>query len=117
MWARIVEFMLGCWVAIGPFIFQHADGSFFWATDFLFAAAICSLALVSYWHPMRHAHLGIGLVAGAMIAVGRLAGDAPPGPAHQSYIVVGLLLLMFCIVPNQASQPPLTWSRQEPVTS
>lgn len=113
MWARVVEFMLGCWLAVSPFVFQHGDESLLWATDFIAASTIVTLALLSYWAPLRHAHLGSALVGLAMIAFGRFAAGAEPGPALQNYILVGLLLLMFAIVPNHASRPPRTWYPRE----
>ena len=63
MWARVVEMMLGCWLAISPFVFNHGDASVLWAMDFLFASTVIVLALLSYWQPARHAHLGIVVVA------------------------------------------------------
>lgn len=24
MWARVVEVMLGCWLAVSPFVFRHS---------------------------------------------------------------------------------------------
>jgi len=109
MWARVVEFMLGCWLAISPFVFQHGDMSLLWAVDFTTSLLIVHLALFSYWQPTRHAHLATGVIALALIAFGRLAGGMEPGAAYQNYILVGLLLLMFAIVPNHASGPPRNW--------
>ena len=110
MWARVVEFMIGCWLAMSPFIFGHtADDILFWTVDLVAAMLVMTLALISYWPPLRHAHLAVGLVALALILVGRF-GIAPPiPPAGQNYILVGLLLLMFALVPNNASQPPKAW--------
>jgi len=52
MWARVVEFMLGCWLAISPFIFQHpADDLTLWVTDWMAASFVILFALLSYWRP------------------------------------------------------------------
>lgn len=109
MWSRVVEFMLGCWLAVSPFIFQHGDAIELWLFDFATATLVVSLALISYWAPMRHAHLAIAAVAAVMIGFGRLADGWEPGPAYQNHIVVGLLLMMFAIVPNRAETPPASW--------
>lgn len=109
MWARVVEFILGCWLAVSPFVFRHGDTTLFWAADFVAASAVISLALLSYWPPLRHIHLAIAIVAAVMILFGRFASGVAPGPGFQNHIVVGLLLLMFALVPNNASQPPNTW--------
>jgi hypothetical protein len=110
MWARVVEFMLGCWLAISPFVFRHdQDERLLLAMDWGSAALIILFALLSYWAPLRRMHLATLLVAVAMVAVGRLyfAPDLPPGA--QNHIVVGLLLLMFALVPSHSSDPPPAW--------
>lgn len=109
MWSRVVEFMLGCWLAVSPFVFQHGEETMLWLVDFVAASAVIGLALLSYWRPLRHAHLGIVVVAAVIIAFGRIADGVEPGPAYQNYILIGLLLLMFAIVPNNASRPPKLW--------
>lgn len=112
MWARVVEFMLGCWLAVSPFVFRYGpDDSSQLMMDFALATAIATLSLLSYWHPTRHAHLLTSLVALGMIGYGRFATPVPIPPNLQNYILVGLLLLMFAIVPNYASQPPRTGYR------
>lgn len=109
MWSRVVEFMLGCWLAVSPFVFQHGDDAWLWAVDFTAALAVMLLALLSYWRPARHAHLGTALVALALILLGRLSRVGEVAPASQNHILAGLLLLMFSLVPNHASQPPRSW--------
>lgn len=111
MWARVVEVMLGCWLAVSPFVFRHsADDRMLWASDLLSAFVVVVLALVSFWSPMRFAHLAIVVVGFWLIALGFLA-PYPTAPAFQNDIVVGLLLLIFAIVPNEANQPPTPWLR------
>ncbi|MEQ9379476.1 MAG: hypothetical protein RJP95_01335, partial [Pirellulales bacterium] len=109
MWARVVEFMLGCWLAISPFVFGHGEDPMLWIADLTAAFAVMVLALLWYWTPTRHAHFGIAVVAVAMIGYGRFAGGAEVAPALQNHIGIGLLLLMFAIVPNHASSPPRVW--------
>ncbi|MEX0820138.1 MAG: SPW repeat protein [Pirellulaceae bacterium] len=111
MWSRVVEIMLGCWLAVSPFIFGHAaDAPMLWWMDWICALAVISFGMLSYWQPLRHIHVATALVALVMIGYGRFAS---PGddvtPALQNHILVGLLLLMFAIVPNHASRPPRWW--------
>ncbi|MFI4852378.1 MAG: hypothetical protein ACIAZJ_24990 [Gimesia chilikensis] len=115
MWSRVIEFMLGCWLAISPFIFTAGEQvpaltAVTWASALL---VIC-LSLVSYWPPLRHAHLAIFFLALALIGYGRFAVPAPIPPALQNLIMTGLLLLMFALVPNRASQPPRCWYDKAP---
>lgn len=107
MWSRVIEFSLACWLAISPFVFQHADNLLLWGVDFGSAALVVCLALSSFWRPLRRAHLLILVVAVFLICFGRIAGNDNMLPAYQNQIVIGLLLLMFAIVPNHASDPPL----------
>jgi len=110
MWPRVVEFMLGCWLAISPFVFRHGPSdTLYWVADFLAATLVIVLALISYWKPARRAHLLIIVVATGMILYGRFGGSHPLDAALQNHIVTGLLLLMFAIIPNEAFQPPLGW--------
>lgn len=110
MWARVIEFMLGCWLAMSPFIFGHApEDTARWVTDLGCGSAIAALALLSYWQPTRHAHLLSLLCAFWLLVFGRFASSPPLPPALQNDIALGLLLLMIAVIPNDASRPPKSW--------
>ena len=110
MWARVIEVMLGCWLAMSPFIFRHAAGDrTLWVNDLFSAMAVVVLALVSFCPPLRFAHVANLIIGLWLIAFGFWASPYPTPPALQNDIVVGFLLLMFAIVPNEATQPPQTW--------
>jgi len=108
MWGRVIEVMTAVWLALSPFIFRAADDPVLVWVDSLSALAIACLAGLSYWAPMRRAHLLILAVAVGLAAWGRLSGSPPP-PEHQNHITVGIFLLMIAIIPNDASQPPRNW--------
>jgi hypothetical protein len=110
MWARVIEVMLGCWLAMSPFIFRHgAEDRVLWFNDLFSAIIVIVLALVSFWPPLRFAHVANLTIALWLIAFGFWASSYPAPPALQNNIVVGLLLLMFAIVPNEATRPPRPW--------
>jgi hypothetical protein len=110
MWARIVEVMMGCWLAVSPFIFRHSpEDRVLWFNDLLSATVVILLALVSFWPPLRFAHVANLAVGLWLIAFGFLAFPYPTPPALQNNVIIGLLLLMFAIVPNEASRPPRPW--------
>lgn len=112
MWARVIEVMLGCWLAVSPFIFRHpADDRVLWFNDLISAIVVVVLALISFWPPMRFAHVANLAVALWLIGFGFWVAPYPPPPALQNDIMVGLLLLMFAIVPNEATSPPRPWRR------
>ncbi len=115
MWSRVVEIMLGCWLAISPFVFGHAESQTMpWFMDWLCALLIISFALLSYWQPLRHIHLATAFLAILMICYGRFASPEQVIPALQNHILTGLLLLMFALIPNHTSQPPECWYREKP---
>ena len=109
MWARVVEIMLACWLAVSPLVFRQAEATAtLWAIDLAAAALIAVFALASFWPPTRHAHLAIIAVSGALIAAGMMSPYAP-SPTDQNHILVGLLLLLIAVVPSDASRPPASW--------
>jgi hypothetical protein len=109
MWARVIEAMLGCWLAMSPFVFRlPGSETTLWTLNLVGAVVVILLSLLSYWQPTQYAHLVTLFVALFFIAFGRLA-ESEPSPPLQNLIFVGLLLLMFAMVPNHASQPPRGW--------
>ncbi len=110
MWARVVECMLGCWLLMSPFNFGHpAEASAWWYNDLAVGSAIIILSLISYWGPTSGAHWLLIPIAIWLIGFGRLTSTPPLSAAEQNHIILGLLLAMFAIVPNHASQPPAGW--------
>lgn len=112
MWARVVEVTLGCWLALSPFIFRHdPEDRILWINDLLSAAAVVVFAVVSYWSPLRFAHLANFLVGLWLLAFGWWGSSPPAAPALQNDIVVGILLMMFAILPSEARLPPRPWRK------
>jgi SPW repeat len=110
MWARVVEVMIGCWLAISPFVFRHPpDQSAWWTNDLISGFIVVTLALLSFWTPTRHAHLALSGIAAWLIGFAYLSAAHPIPPALQNDMVVGLLLLMFVIIPDEATLPPKAW--------
>jgi hypothetical protein len=113
VWPRVLEFILGVWLVVSPFIFRHpADERALWTNDFAAGTAISILALLSYWQPFRHVRLAIIGVAGWLLWFGYQAGSQANLPAYQNHIVLGLLLLMLAILPNNINAPPKPWQER-----
>jgi hypothetical protein len=114
MWARVIELMLGVWLLLSPFIFREtAAVGDFRSTDISTGSAVILLSLLSFWKPLRRSHLGTGVLALWLVVWAWFAAARPGPPAAQNEIVIGLVLLMLAIVPNEASLPPDPWRRLE----
>lgn len=110
MWPRVSEILIGCWLAASPWIFGYGSSSNGPVlTTFACAALTVLLAAASYFPRMERAHLGEIPVAAWLIAVAFLQADPPPAPSYQNFVCVGLLMLLFAIIPSRASQPPRAW--------
>lgn len=115
MWSRVIEVMLGCWLAISPFVFRYeGDATAFWINDFATASAVILLALASFWRPLRHAHVLIAGIGLWLILFAYLNFESPLPPGLQSGALVGFLLMMFAVIPNQAAKPSAGWRSNEP---
>lgn len=108
MWARIVEFMMACWLAISPFIFRYPDEPIFlWANDLICSLLIAFFSLICYVKKLRKMHLWNLAIAIWLFYAGYFF-DLPKIPS-QNYIVLALLLLMIAIIPSEAEKPPIPW--------
>ena len=110
MFGRIVEVMLGCWLILSPFIFRHPDEKVaWWVNDIACGTAALLLAFLSYWRPLRYAHLVTLLIGAWLAGYAWVAAGHDAAPALQNEIIVGMLLMMFALVPNYADLPPQRW--------
>lgn len=105
MWARIVELMLGLWLALSPFIFGHAH-PFLWKSDLCSAILIALFSLLSFNRHLSKMHLLNVLMGFWLIGVGYLMPLNPVPPGLENNILVGILLLMLGIVPSHCNEPP-----------
>jgi hypothetical protein len=109
MWARVVEVMLGFWLTASPFIFRYpAEETNFWVNDLSCGFGVIALALLSFTRRFRYGHVAIAAIAIWLLFYG-LSAAYPMPPASQNHILLGLLLLMFSIIPNEANLPPESW--------
>jgi hypothetical protein len=112
MWARVVEFMLACWLAISPFIFHYPkDQTTLWVNDFTCSILIALFSLLSFHEKLEKMHLLILLVGLWLLAFGYRAFPLDATHAEQNATTVGLLLLMVAIIPSHSQLPPKKWRR------
>ena len=112
MWPRVVEVMIGVWLAMSPFVFHRSfDHPPYWWNDFASSVLVMTFALLSFWHRTRHAHL-LQIVMGLWLMGWAFAngfGSEPVPPILQNDVMTGFTLLMFAILPNRASRPSASW--------
>jgi hypothetical protein len=108
MWPRVSEIVLGIWLVLSPFVFGTPSREWAcWVADLSAGILTILLALASLLTPLRKAHLAIFVIAIALIGFGYIS--SPITPALQNDLLTGLLLMMFAVVPGEASLPPRTW--------
>lgn len=112
MWARVIEFMLACWLAISPFIFSYPkDALFFWFNDLTCSSFIAIFSLVCFYTPLRKMHLCNLVIAFYLMALSYFFRAADLYEPLQNYMVLGILLLMIAVVPAEADKPPVPWRK------
>lgn len=111
MWARVVEFMLACWLALSPFILHYPSDHYLWASDLTCASLIALFSLLSFYGPLRKIHL---LNLGVALWLWSLGYQNYPElalPPQENSVTVGLLLLMLAIIPTHSHLPPRPWRK------
>ncbi|MFN3322539.1 MAG: SPW repeat protein [Bryobacteraceae bacterium] len=112
MWPRDIELSLGLWLIVSPFVFRHpAEAVTWWANDMLCGLVVVVFSLLSYSVRFHWAHFFTIAVAIWLYAFARFSVSFPPPAALQNNAVVGLLLALFAVLPNEAERPPRPWRR------
>lgn len=110
MWPRLAELLLGLWLMLTPVVFAGTDRiDAFAPRDVVAGAAIVMLSILSFWRRAAWAHLVTALLALVLGSAAYFSGARPGPPAAQNEITIALALLLFAIIPNEATQPPRPW--------
>lgn len=104
MWARISEIVLGIWLIASYFLF--ATGSWH---DLSNAFLIILFASLSYKEKLNKMHLLQVLPASWLLLLSYTYPTHLLPFGYQNYILVGLTLLMFAVIPSNASDHPRPW--------
>jgi hypothetical protein len=105
MWARIAELLLGGWLIASPFVLSPERQ----LMDLLCGSAFVVLAALSFTQRFRTAHRASIVIALVLASAAYFGASYPATAAQQNDIIIGLLVLMFAIVPSEASLPPHSW--------
>jgi len=106
MWARICEMILGLWLIVSYFIFPTGS-----LHDLCAAILILLFAALSYIPSLNKIHLLQVLPAAYLLSLG-YSYPTPILPfGLQNYILIALTLLMFALIPSNASDHPRPWKK------
>jgi hypothetical protein len=112
MWARTVEFMLACWLAVSPFIFHYpSEDRFLWVSHLSCAFFTALFSLLSFSDRLRKIHYLNLIVATWLWFSGYDNFPALALPPQENSVAIGLLLLMLAMVPSHAHLPPRSWEK------
>ncbi|MGD2168676.1 MAG: hypothetical protein PVI40_00345 [Chlamydiota bacterium] len=109
MWARIIELFIAGFLIASSWIFQSS--SFLWIFNIITTTWIILFSLLSFSHRLRKIHLMNIIAALALAICAFIQPDPPPPPVYQNYMVLALLLIMFAVLPTEASKAPIPWRR------
>ena len=118
MWPRVVEVMLGCWLLVTPFVFRDTEAIGNYTINSVISGSVVILAsLLSFWDRTRSARM-VTLVVSLWLAThGYFWAERPGPPAAQNELAVGLVLLLFAVLPNETNDVPRRWRRRETQSS
>lgn len=100
MWGSVVIINLGCWLLISPFIFKILQNSTEQILHLLSVGTIfIFLGFLSCFYKTRIYSLLNILVGTWCVVFGYFFFDHPRAPIAQNFIIIGLLVIMFALVP------------------
>lgn len=108
MWARHFEISLAIWLSLSWLILRYPeDSSLLMFHDFFIAAIITTISLLNYKY--RYIHLLNFFTSLWLITLAFISNTPTTNAPYQNYMVIGLTLLIFTVIPPKASDPPKKW--------
>ena len=110
MWPRVVEVMLGAWLVISPFIFRGTPQVSDYTLNVVISGCVIIVSsLLAFWSRAGGARFVTLAASIWLMAHGYFSAVRPGPPAAQNEIMIGLLLVLFAILPNETNRPPAAW--------
>jgi hypothetical protein len=110
MWVRTIEFMLGCWLALSPFILRYpSHETFLWSSDLTCAGLIIVFSLLSFYPPLSKMHLFNLGVAFWLLGLGYATFPEIALPPQENSVSIALLIFMLALIPTHSHIPPQSW--------
>lgn len=107
MWPHTVIALLGLWLALSPLIFDMDPSRLsLWFHEMAVGVLVMGLAGFSAFRKLDYLRLFTAFVAFYLLGRAYFFFSHPRPPVEQNHFVVGLLILMFVILPRWANLPP-----------
>jgi hypothetical protein len=107
-WPRYCEMLLGLWLLVSPWFLNYGGAASPGVINLAAATGILVLDVLSLRFYKGYAYLAVLGIAIALLAHGYFVMP-PEAAGTQNNIITALLLLMFAILPTEATLPPLSW--------
>jgi hypothetical protein len=106
MWARICELLLGIWLLYSHFLFDYKGKVDLVSTFFiLLFASLCFIKRLQKMHLLQ-------IIPASLLFYVSYTYPVVPLPfSLQNFILVGLSLLLFAVIPSHASDHPEPWKK------
>jgi hypothetical protein len=110
MWPRYCEVLLALWLMASGWVLEYPDPAQYRLVSVVAGILVLILDLLSITLYKRYAYLLVLGIAAALLAFSFWLAPAET-QGTQNLVVVALLMLIFGVLPTEATQPPLSWRK------
>jgi hypothetical protein len=111
-WPRYCELFCALWLIVSGWVVEYPDPAQYRLISITAGVLIAVFDVLAITLRKRYAHLLVLPLAAALIVFSFLAAPWESQGA-QNLITTGLLLMMFAILPTEATLPPPSWREFE----
>ena len=110
MWPRYCEALLAVWLIASGSVLDDSDPGRYRPVSVVAGVLILILDLLSITLYRRYAYLLVLAVAAGLLAFSFWMAPAE-AQGTQNLVIVALLLMIFGVLPTEATRPPLSWRK------